>query len=168
MIFLTKASIGTSMAQPVREWHQRRRRYPFPVTFRPESLQARGTGMATGPGEVDYRLVRKHTIDEFRRGRLSRLDVCDAHPELLRAARNVGEPAPHDCPICGSERVRYVSYVYGDTLKQANGRCITYPGELDKLDASFDEFACYVVEVCLDCRWNHLDRRYLLGRRHAG
>jgi uncharacterized protein DUF5318 len=103
------------------------------------------------------------TFDAVRR-----LDVCDAHPELLRAARNVGEPAPHDCPICGNEHVRYVSYVYGDTLKQANGRCITYPGELDKLDASFDEFACYVVEVCLDCRWNHLDRRYLLGRRHAG
>jgi hypothetical protein len=25
-----------------------------------------------------------------------------------------------------------------------------------------------VVEVCLDCGWNHLDRRYLLGRRHSG
>lgn len=120
------------------------------------------------PSHVDYALARRAVLRDLRRGAVTRLDVCDAHPELLRAARNVGEPAPHDCPICGSERVRYVSYVYGDTLKQANGRCITYPGELDKLDASFDEFACYVVEVCLDCRWNHLDRRYLLGRRHAG
>jgi hypothetical protein len=120
------------------------------------------------PSHVDYALARLAVLRDLRRGAVTRLDVCDAHPELLRAARNVGEPAPHDCPICGSERVRYVSYVYGDTLKQANGRCITYPGELDKLDASFDEFACYVVEVCLDCRWNHLDRRYLLGRRHAG
>jgi hypothetical protein len=120
------------------------------------------------PSHVDYALARRAVLRDLRRGAVTRLDVCDAHPELLRAARNVGEPAPHDCPICGNGRVRYVSYVYGDTLKQANGRCITYPGELDKLDASFDEFACYVVEVCLDCRWNHLDRRYLLGRRHAG
>src|SRR6266545_2819316 len=91
------------------------------------------------PGHVDYALARRAVLRDFRRGALTRLDVCDAHPELLRAGRNVGEPAPHDCPICGSERVRFVSYVYGDTLKQANGRCITYEGELDKLDASFDE-----------------------------
>jgi hypothetical protein len=120
------------------------------------------------PSHVDYALARRAVLRDLRRGTVARGDVCDAHPELLRAARNVGEDAPHHCPICGNGRVRYVSYVYGDTLKQANGRCITYPGELDKLDASFDEFACYVVEVCLDCRWNHLDRRYLLGRRHAG
>jgi acyl dehydratase len=120
------------------------------------------------PSHVDYALARRAVLRDLRRGAVTRLDVCDAHPELLRAARNVGEPAPHDCPICGSERVRYVSYVYGDTLKQANGRCITHDSELAKLDASFDEFACYVVEVCLDCGWNHLDRRYLLGRRHAG
>jgi hypothetical protein len=25
-----------------------------------------------------------------------------------------------------------------------------------------------VVEVCVDCSWNHLGRRELLGRRHAG
>ena len=91
------------------------------------------------PSHVDYALARRAVLRDLRRGAVTRLDVCDAHPELLRAARNVGEPAPHGCPICGSERVRYVSYVYGDTLKQANGRCITYPGELDKLDASFDE-----------------------------
>jgi hypothetical protein len=120
------------------------------------------------PSHVDYALARRAVLRDLRRGALTRGDVCDAHPELLRAASNVGEPASHHCPICGNGRVRYVSYVYGDTLKQANGRCITYEGELDKLDASFDEFACYVVEVCLDCRWNHLDRRSLLGRRHAG
>src|SRR5687767_10840004 len=72
------------------------RGYPRGVSFRPESLQARGPGQAAGPGEVDYRLVRKHTLDEFRRGRLSKLDVCDAHPELLRAARNVGEARSED------------------------------------------------------------------------
>ena len=33
---------------------------------------------------------------------------------------------------------------------------LSYPGELAKLGASHDEFACYDVEVCVDCRWNHL------------
>ena len=33
---------------------------------------------------------------------------------------------------------------------------------------SVDELTCYVVEVCVDCGWNHLDHHYLLGRRHAG
>ena len=32
------------------------------------------------------------------RGTVARLDVCDAHPELLRAARHVGEPADHRVP----------------------------------------------------------------------
>jgi hypothetical protein len=117
---------------------------------------------------VDYALARRAVLRDLRRGALTRLDVCDAHPELLRAAQHVGEPVPHACPVCGSERMRYVSYVYGDKLKAANGRCISHPSELEKLDASYDEFARYVVEVCLDCRWNHLARRYLLGKRHAG
>ena len=39
--------------------------------------------------------------------------------------------------------------------------------ELLKLGASCDEFACYDVEVCLDCKWNHLRRQSLHGRLHA-
>ncbi len=122
----------------------------------------------TAPVHVDYALARRAVLRDLQRGAIRLRDVCDAHPELLRAGRNVGERALHDCPVCGRDRVRFVSYVYGDSLKQANGRCITNAAELDKLAASFEEFACYVVEVCLDCRWNHLDHRYLLGRRHAG
>jgi hypothetical protein len=117
---------------------------------------------------TDYALARRAVLRDYRRGVLTDLDVCDAHPELLRAARHVGQPVDGACPVCSKLRLRLVSYVYGDALKQAHGRCITLPGELDKLAASVDEFACYVVEVCVECGWNHLDRRYLLGRRHAG
>ena len=120
------------------------------------------------PRHVDYALAKRAVLRDLRRGVISRRDVCDAHPELVRAGRNVGEQAPHDCPVCARDRVRFVSYVYGDSLKQANGCAVTNAAELDRLNAAFDEFACYVVEVCLDCGWNHLDRRYLLGRRHAG
>ena len=92
--------------------------------------------------------------------------MCDAHPELIRAARNVGERAGIKCPVCAGRDLYYVSYVYGDGLKHANGRCLSYPGELEKLRAKHDEFDRYVVEVCTDCRWNHLGARELHGRRH--
>ena len=116
---------------------------------------------------TDYALARRAVLRDLQRGAVTRLDVCDAHPELLRAGRNIGEIAPHDCPVCGEGNVRYVSYVYGEKLGQANGRCISYAGELEKLGESHDEFVRYVVEVCLDCRWNHLSRRELHGRRYS-
>lgn len=115
---------------------------------------------------TDYALARRAVLRDLQRGVVTRLDVCDAHPELLRAGRNIGEIAPHYCPVCDEGNVRYVSYIYGEKLGQANGRCISYDGELEKLGTMHDEFACYVVEVCLDCRWNHLSRRELHGRHH--
>ena len=115
---------------------------------------------------TDYALARRAVLRDLQRGAVTRLDVCDAHPELLRAGRNIGEVAPYDCPVCGRGNVRFVSYVYGEKLGQANGRCISYDGELEKLGTMHDEFARYVVEVCLDCRWNHLSRRELHGRRY--
>jgi hypothetical protein len=115
---------------------------------------------------TDYTLARRALLRDLRRGAVDRLDVCDAHPELLRAARHVGAAAPDECPVCAARRVRLVSYVYGNDLRQANGRCIVHESELEKLGATHDEFARYVVEVCLDCGWNFLTRRELYGRRH--
>jgi hypothetical protein len=116
---------------------------------------------------TDYALARRAVLRDLRRGAVPRLEVCDAHPELLRAARYVGEPAPHECPVCSAGHVAYVSYVYGEGLRQANGRCIVHPSELERLGAAHDEFARYVVEVCPDCGWNFLTRRELHGRRHG-
>lgn len=136
------------------------------VTFRVESLQARGVGQAAGPGEVDYRLVRKHALEEFRRGRLSRLDVCDAHPELLRAARNVGEARSEPCPICDDATLTLVSFAFGSRLP-AHGRCITTRKELTQLRRAGQESTCYVVEVCTACAWNQLVRSFRLGHGRA-
>ena len=72
----------------------------------PRSLAQRRAG--AGPeiaGQVDYRLSRNLVVSEFRKGRLSRQDVCDAHPELLRAAANIGEEVREDCPICEASKV---------------------------------------------------------------
>jgi Family of unknown function (DUF5318) len=116
---------------------------------------------------TDYALARRAVLRDFRRGSLTRLDVCDAHPELMRAAQCIGIDMHDECPVCGAENLRLVTYVYGDKLKQANGRAISTADELAKLGQSCDEFACYDVEVCVDCRWNHLRRQSLHGRLHA-
>jgi hypothetical protein len=134
------------------------------VSLHPQSL--RGRRPASGPaGQIDYRLARNSVVSELKRGRLSRLDVCDAQPELLRAARNVGEPTTEDCPICEGGKVVLVSFVFGPRLPPG-GRCLASDGELDKLSQRSSELACYVVEVCPGCSWNHLARMFLVGGRY--
>ena len=44
-------------------------------------------------GTVDHGFARRMLINEYKRGRLSQDQVCDAHPELIRAATNVGVAA---------------------------------------------------------------------------
>ena len=119
------------------------------------------------PGQVDYRLARQHAIAEYRRGRLSRKDVCDAHPELLRNAEHLGEPTTRPCPICEDDELVLVTYVFGPRLP-ASGRCVASKQELAKLARAGRELAAYVVEVCRECSWNHLARAYALGSRRAG
>jgi hypothetical protein len=130
------------------------------VTFRPEAL-TRSAGRPAGL--VDYRLARNAVVAEFRRGRQTRLDVCDAHPELLRAARSVGEATGEECPICSAAEVVHVSYVFGSRLP-ASGRCVT-GDELHRYERRAQELACYVVEVCRECSWNHLARAFPVGGR---
>lgn len=132
------------------------------VSFGPELLRRGATGAL--PGQIDYRLARNAVVREFRKGRLSRLDVCDAHPELLRAARSVGDPTAEDCPICAETRVVHVSFVFGPRLP-AGGRCVTSRAEMTRLSARVSQLACYVVEVCPQCCWNHLARMRVVGGR---
>ena len=64
---------------------------------------------------VDYALARRAVLRDLRTGKRARLDVCDAQPELLRAARNLGRAARRR--LSGVWRRRacvLVSYVYGD------------------------------------------------------
>jgi hypothetical protein len=135
------------------------------MAFRPESLR----GAAAGPiaGHVDYRLARNSVVSEYRKGRLSRLDVCDAHPELLRAATNVGEQTSEDCPICEETTVRLVSYVFGSRLPPS-GTCVSSKAELTRLRRGRQDLACYVVEVCPACSWNHLARTFTITGRSSG
>src|SRR5688500_4031819 len=120
-------------------------------------------GSGPGGGQIDYRLARRHLIAEHKRGRLARNEVCDAHPELMRAAREVGDKTRTDCPICEEEKLRLVSYVFGPRLP-AFGRCITKRSELQAFARRTGVFTCYVVEVCPACGWNHLARTWTLGK----
>jgi len=52
------------------------------VTFRPDAI--RGAGSAGAGATIDYRLARLAVVSEYRKGRLARHEVCDAHPELHR------------------------------------------------------------------------------------
>ncbi|MHB8681765.1 MAG: DUF5318 family protein [Acidimicrobiales bacterium] len=133
------------------------------MSFGPTAL--RGFTVTGTGGRVEYRLARNAVVSEFKKGRLSRLDVCDAHPELLRAARNVGTPLAEDCPICGEVALVHVTYVFGSRLPP-QGRCPATAAELARLCRRTDEVACYVVEVCPECAWNHLARMYPAGGRH--
>jgi Family of unknown function (DUF5318) len=114
------------------------------------------------PGEIDYRLARRQRISAFRRGRIGRPDVCDAHPELVRAARNVGRATAEPCPICEGADLVHVSYVFGPRLPPS-GRCVTSKAELRRLSQGGAELACYVVEVCPACCWNHLSRSFVVS-----
>lgn len=130
------------------------------MSFGTESL-AQAAGRT---GQVDYRLAREAVLREYRKGRLSRVEVCDAQPELLRAARNLGELTSIDCPICNRAKVVLVSYAFGPRMPPG-GRCLSSAGELAGLAGKSTQLTCYVVEVCPECSWNHLSWMQLLGGR---
>lgn len=122
----------------------------------------RGTDGARGI--IDHRLARRMLINEVRKGRVPLEQVCDAHPELIRAARNVGTQTSTRCPICEEADLRLVTYVFGARLP-AHGRCVSTAKEMRALNARTEELNAYVVEACTECRWHHLLRVLPIGGR---
>lgn len=119
------------------------------------------TGDTIG-GVIDHRLNRRALINEYRKGRLRKDQVCDAHPDLLRAARNFGNPTSVVCPICEADNVVLVTYVFGPYLPK-HGRCITTPDELENFRHQGYDYTAYVVEACRQCAWHHLLRSIPTG-----
>jgi hypothetical protein len=113
----------------------------------------------SGLAQIEYRLARDTTIREYRRGRLSRIDVCDAQPELLRVASNLGRPTEIECPICEDNELVQVLFAFGPRLP-SGGRALRTTTEVRGLSRSGEEVAFYLVEVCVQCRWNHLLRMF--------
>lgn len=111
---------------------------------------------------VDYTLRRRSLLSQFHSGMASRLDVCDAQPHLLQAAKFHGTTADTSCPVCPASNLTHVCWIYGKELKQASGSARA-PVELQGMADLFTEFDVFVVEVCRACGWNHLIQSYVLG-----
>ena len=111
---------------------------------------------------VDYSLARKAVLLAFHGGRLSRFDICDAHPDLIRAANYSGEATGEACPVCEKGPVLLVSYVFSEELsKQENGKVWDRTNLAPLL--KFREARLYTVEVCTDCSWNHVRSQVVVG-----
>ncbi|MDG2114585.1 MAG: DUF5318 family protein [Actinomycetota bacterium] len=128
------------------------------MTFHP-GIAARDA--AAGVGTVDYRLQRRRLLADIESGLTDRSEACDIHPELLRVARNAAMPFGRDCPLCQDGALKLVAYVFGPRLG-GGGKCVVSDDELQRLAKRSGEFIAYEVEVCPDCGWNHLVRRYPL------
>ncbi len=126
-----------------------------------------GLGAASGKtlGVIDYTLAKRALLRDFKRGLLSRLEICDAHPELMRAARYLGADATRPCPVCHDWELRLLAYVFGETLKTDNGRAFEVGEGLSRA-ATNRGAACYVIEVCTGCSWNHVCEAFMA--RSAG
>ncbi len=102
-------------------------------------------------------MQRRSLIAEVREGNRSPADVCDAHPNLVRAGEHLGDVVGEDCPICGDEQsLRHVTYVFHRRGKSARGgRAIASDLVAAEL-ARHGMLKRYIVEVCPSCHWNHL------------
>ena len=111
---------------------------------------------------VDHTFSRRAAIDEWHRTGGIGSDACDAHPDLVRAARWHGEATDRDCPICADERVVELTYVYGKELGAFSGRL--HPRhEVRALAMEHGVLRVFVVEVCRACHWNHIVTSYVVG-----
>jgi len=115
---------------------------------------------------VEFGLVRHALLAKIAAGTLRPSDVCDAHPELLRAAKNVGRSTSETCPVCGDVELVEVTYVFGARLP-AGGTCPTSRSELLKLERRVEPVQCYAVEVCTGCSFHHLVRKWTAGGRQT-
>ena len=113
---------------------------------------------------IDYTLAKRAILRDTQAGLQSVNDLCDAHPELMRAAKYVGEPTRVDCPLCGKDKLVLLAYVYGSALGRNSGRVWPIQTGL-RLTAAHPGSACYVVEVCRSCAWNHLREAFTARRR---
>jgi len=116
---------------------------------------------------IDYRMQRRAALRDVASGLRSPADVCDAHPELLRASRHIGTPVDEPCPLCDGGRLVQVTYVF-DTARRGprSGRAVprsSLPHHLER----YGDLDVYTVEVCPSCGWHHLVESYVLVARHS-
>lgn len=107
---------------------------------------------------VDYKMARRAVLRELQQGLKARPDVCDAHPELIRAAQHIGEEIAEPCPVCEEQNLRVVFYTYGKGLRGREQGRVRRREDLPEVRRRYSSVVVYVVEVCTGCNWNHLVR----------
>lgn len=127
---------------------------------------------------IDYRLAKRAVVRRLQDGELSIEQVCDAHPELVRASTHMGTRTGRACPVCAMAEpgdvnwtpepptVLETTWLYGDSLRQKNGHLVEDPLDLAEYEQRFASFMAWTVECCVVCRWNHLISRRLCGFSH--
>ncbi len=113
---------------------------------------------------VDYTLQKREKVAALLRHvrTVTPEEVCDADPILIRSALHHGETTAAACPVCKSSRMVTLNYVFGAQLGQYSGR-LKSTAELVQMQDEFGEFTVRVVEVCPECKWNHMISSYVLG-----
>jgi hypothetical protein len=114
-------------------------------------------------GRIDYRMQRRASLRDVRSGLRSAADVCDAHPDLVRAGVHIGSPVDEDCPVCDDrDHLRQVTYVFGRRdRRDRSGRAVPRASLARQLERHGD-LTVYTVEVCTACHWHHLIESYQL------
>ncbi len=108
---------------------------------------------------IEYRLTREILIRDFEKGRVAQADICDAQPELLRVASNIGQATDDGCPICKDATLVLVYFVFGSQLPR-NGKPLAPGFELLSMMNKRPDASFYEVEVCTCCNWNFLMRTF--------
>ena len=107
-------------------------------------------------GRIDYRLQRRALLREVAEGVRDRGDVCDAHPDLVRAGRHIGRPVSDPCPVCERPALSHVTYVFeGKGRRTIGGRAVA-SDSLTRQVERYGDLTAYTVEVCTECHWHHL------------
>ncbi|QMV84153.1 DUF5318 family protein [Corynebacterium hindlerae] len=104
---------------------------------------------------VSHQLPRKRVLRQWRAGLKRKEELCDADFLLVTAAKFHGQPAQTPCPVCESENLRVVLWIFGEHLGKMAGTARDL-SEIERIALTHKPFTVHTVEVCPDCRWNHL------------
>lgn len=111
---------------------------------------------------TDYRMQRRALLRDVGTGVRDRSDVCDAHPDLLRAGRHLGDEVEEPCPLCEASTLRHVTYVFeGKGQRTPGGRAVPR-ASLARQAERYGDLIVYTVEVCTTCAWHHLMESFRL------
>ena len=107
---------------------------------------------------VSHKLSRLRLLKNYRAGLVPAERVRDADFLLVTAAKFHGYPASLPCPVCERTDSLYLVYwVYGEELKGRAGSARSRE-EMERFAEAGLSFTVHEVEVCTECRWNHLLR----------